>query len=131
MRFKKWQTHPFTATKRKRQAAARKLQNQRDALPLFADAIAADQPSVDQIMIDRAARWEDWERRDRQRRADTWRKARTALAAVPEPGRSAVRAYWQRCIWPADPVYLCEMVTMYQTDRLPEVSRPGHRLASD
>jgi hypothetical protein len=40
------------------------------------------------------------------------------LAAYPEPIRTALKAYWQGCKWPADPTYLLSMLHMHDTNRL-------------
>ena len=56
MRFRKRERYgAFQDTSRKRAAASRAQQKQRDALPLFAEQIAEAQPSIDQVMADRAA----------------------------------------------------------------------------
>ena len=47
MRFKRYGRYPFNDTPRKRAAVLRKQRNEREALPLFADQIAGEQPSVD------------------------------------------------------------------------------------
>ncbi len=57
MRYKKHIRHPFTDTPRKRAAVLRRQQRERDAFPLFAEEIAADQEDVDQVMSDRERHW--------------------------------------------------------------------------
>lgn len=118
MRFKPFGRYEFNDTSRKRAAYRRKLQAERDALPLFADQVAAEQTPVDEEM---AGRRECWDRRmaaDRQHQADKWREARRRLASYPEPIRTALKAYWQGCKWPADPTYLLSMLHMHDTKRL-------------
>ncbi len=50
MRFKRTPSFAFTDTARKRAALRRKQQRKRDALPLFADQIAEEQPTEDEVM---------------------------------------------------------------------------------
>ncbi len=57
MRFIKSTRHPFNDTSRKRAALARKQKAEREALPLFANQIAASQKSPNDVMQARAAAW--------------------------------------------------------------------------
>jgi hypothetical protein len=118
MRFKRYIRHPFTDTSRKRAHVKRRQRKECEALPLFSAQIAVEQPSVDEVMSDRAQRWQCHERDDRARRAAKWREARTRLASYPDTTRAALRAYWQKCRWPADPGYLLSMLHMFDTNRL-------------
>jgi len=117
-RMERW--GEFNDTRRKRLALDRKLRLEREALPLFADAIAGEQAktSPDQIMQARAEAWADGEREWRQRRADNWRRARAKLRTYSDNVRPALLAYWNRCKWPHDPVYLLSMMHMFDTGRL-------------
>lgn len=122
MRFNRCGRTEFIDTPRKRAALARKQQAERDALPLFAVSIAAEQSDADTVMARRAESWLNSQARMRERYAADWRRARTKLATYPEPARSALRAYWQRCGWPATGSYLLSMLHMFDTGRLDAVS---------
>ena len=117
MRFRKRERYgAFQDTSRKRAAAGRAQQKQRDALPLFAEQIAEAQPSIDQVMADRAAQWEKAEAQQRAGRATAWRNARHRLAQFDEATRAAVLAYWNGHRWlPGDPSYLLD--TMHSLER--------------
>ncbi|MDF6860941.1 hypothetical protein NMT95_24395, partial [Escherichia coli] len=91
---------------------------EREALPLFADQVAAEQIDVDEEMTTRRLQWERQQATDRKRRADKWREARRRLNGYQEPVRGALLAYWQGCKWPADPSYFLSMLHMYDTGRL-------------
>lgn len=55
MRFRRWhRPEPYGDTSRKRAAFLRKQRLERDALPLFAEEIAAGQHGVDEEMARRA-----------------------------------------------------------------------------
>lgn len=118
MRFRRQGHYEFTDTARKRAAVTRKHAREREALPLFAAQIAAEQPAVDNVMRDRAEAFARWEGCQRVQRATDWRRARRTLSAYPAAERSALLEYWNRCSWPADPVYLLCMLNMYATGRL-------------
>ena len=118
MRFKRFIDHPFEDTRRKRLALARKQRLEREALPLLADMVAADQMDADSIMRERAAAWEAQTIRDRQRRAELWRRARSRLSAYGDNVRPALLRYWNACRWPADPSYLLSMLHMFDTGQL-------------
>lgn len=81
----------FQDAPRKRAAAERRQQRQRDALPLFAAEIAERQPTIDDEMRRRAAEWDRDERAERDRLAKRWRSIRAAIAALPPAQRQEVR----------------------------------------
>lgn len=118
MRFHRYGKYEFRDTERKRAAFARKQRAEREALPLFADQVAAEQIGVDEEMTARRLQWERHQAIDRKRRADKWREARRRLKGYQEPVRGALLAYWQGCKWPADPSYFLSMLHMYDTGRL-------------
>ena len=77
MRFRRWhRPEPYDDTSRKRAAFLRKQRLEREALPLFAEEIAAGQHGVDEEMARRAIWWDKAERERRCLRAASWRKAR-------------------------------------------------------
>ncbi len=139
MRFIKSTRHPFTDTSRKRAALARKQKAEREALPLFADEIAAGQKSPDDVMQARAAAWAVSEHQARMRRASNWRQARREIDAMPPRMRRKVRAAWNGAPYPAVPVYLLDFlhelrVGRYSVDELPFTPKPvnerGQRIDS-
>ncbi|WP_274630868.1 hypothetical protein [Arvimicrobium flavum] len=82
----------FVDTPRKRKAAARRQQPERDSLPLFAELIAFFQPTIDHVMRDRADDAERQEQIDRDRDARLWRSVRIDIAALPRRQRRLIRA---------------------------------------
>lgn len=105
MKFKSYGPRcPFEDTPRKRAAARRKLARERAALPLFADQIAAEQPSIEAVMELRATHWARREQEMRDFRAGQWRKIRAMFYALSPAQRDAVRAAMDRYGGPADPV---------------------------
>lgn len=120
MRFKKRERYgAFEDTSRKRAAAGRAQQKQRDALPLFAEQIAEAQPSIDQVMAARAAQWETAEAQQRASRAAAWREARRRLARFDDATRAVVLAYWNGHRWlPGDPSYLLDTMHRFEWGRL-------------
>ncbi|WP_174147476.1 hypothetical protein [Leisingera sp. ANG59] len=128
MRFKSWPRHAFTDTPRKRAALRRKQRMEREALPLFADQVAEEQPSEDQVMEDRARAWSEQEVRDRSARAGKWREARRMIDSMPEDERRAVRRAWDCAPYPADPSYLLSVLHSYSLGRI-DLKRPPFPLS--
>jgi hypothetical protein len=128
MRFKSWPRHAFTDTPRKRAALRRKQRMEREALPLFADQIANEQPSEDQVMQDRAKAWSEQEVRGRGERAGKWREARRMIDSMPEDERRAVRRAWDCAPYPADPSYLLSVLHSYSLGRI-DLKRPPFPLS--
>jgi len=118
MRFHCYGRYEFRDTDRKRAAFHRKQRAEREALPLFADQVAAEQIGADEEMEGRRQRWERHQANDRQRRAEKWREARRRLNDYPVSVRGGLLAYWQRCMWPGDPSYFLSMLHMYDNGRL-------------
>ncbi|OBY26783.1 hypothetical protein A9D60_17485 [Leisingera sp. JC1] len=128
MRFKPWPRHAFTDTERKRAALRRKQRQERENLPLFAEQIAEEQPTEDQIMKERAEQWEAQEVRDRSGRAKKWREARRLIDALPNDERRAVRRAWDCAPYPADPSYLLSVLHSYSQGRI-DLKRPPFPLS--
>ena len=89
------------ATPRKRSAVLRKQKAEREALPLFADQVAALQPSVDEVMSRRAQRADVVEVERRQFTAKWWRIARQTYFGLPAEQKAKVQVRWHR--WPSVP----------------------------
>ena len=119
MRFTRRPRCVYAVTERKRAAAARWQQRQRDSLPLLAPLITAAQPSVEQVMAERVARWDSTEQESRDRRAEQWRRARRLLDGHEPVPRRALLAYWNRHRWlPGDPSYVLDLLHGFATGRL-------------
>lgn len=130
MRFRRWpRVSAYEDTPRKCAALARAQQTQRDNFPLLAPLIAERQPSADAEMARRAAWWPEAQQRDRDRRAHDWRRARARLAGYGDNLRALLIRLWHHCPYPADPVYLLDMLHSIATGRIdPERPPwiPGH-----
>ena len=84
MRFKRWpRVEAFQETSRTRAAVALSQRRQRDRLPLLAELIAAEQPSIEAVIEERHQAWPKWHQEKRDDRASKWREARRQLAAYP------------------------------------------------
>ena len=119
MRFRRWpRPTPFEDTTRKRAALIRKQRLEREALPLFSDQIAVQQPGADEVMHNRAIDWMDAQRGRRKERAVRWRDARRHLFALDGALQATVRALWQTCPYPADPSYFADLLRQIAVGRL-------------
>lgn len=119
MRFRRrHRPEPYGDTSRKRAAFLRKQRLQREALPLFANEIAADQHSVEEEMARRAVWWDEAERERRRQRAAWWRKGRARLFALPDALRARVREIWRTCPYPADPASFADFLHQIAVGRL-------------
>ena len=124
MRFRRWpRPAAYGDTSRKRAAFLRKQRLEREALPLFADLIAATQRDVDEEMAYRALSWIEAERRQRDQRAVAWRRARAQLFALPDELRQQVRDLWRTCPYPADPASFADYLHQIAVGRL-DPNRP-------
>ncbi len=130
MRFRHWpRVSAYDDTPRKRAALARAQQAQRDKFPLLAPLIVERQPSADAEMARRAAWWPEVQQRGRDRRARDWRRARARLAGYGDNLRPLLIQLWRNCPYPADPVYLLDMLHSIDPERIdPERPPwiPGH-----
>lgn len=119
MRFRRWpRPTPFEDTTRKRAALTRKQRFECEALPLFADQIAVQQPAVDEVMHDRAIDWMEAQRNRRKERSTRWRDSRRRLFAFGGALRATVRALWENCPYPPDPSYLADLLHQIAVGRL-------------
>lgn len=108
----------FRDTPRKRQALARRQARERDALPLFADQIAADQPDADTVMAERAAVFARVEQQWRASFARDWRRGRAWLRSLPAEDQAKLLRHWNSRIYPGDPTYFLGMLHSYTTGAL-------------
>jgi len=119
MRFTRRPRTPYIVTDRKRAAARRLQQRQRDALPLLADIVAEQQPGIDQLMHDRVQAWGASEQNTRNWQARRWREARQLLQAYNPGTRQALLKYWNGHRWlPGDASYLLDMLHGFKHGRL-------------
>ncbi len=119
MRFKRRPRTPYTVTDRKRAAARRLQQRQRDALPLLAELVAEQQPGIERLMEDRVKAWGLSEQAIRDWQARRWREARRLLDAYDPETRRALLTYWNSHRWlPADASYLLDMLGGFRRGRL-------------
>lgn len=110
MRFQKTPHHPFTDTSRKRAHVLRRQKAKQEALPLFAEQVAAEQPDVDEVMTERAHRWAKAEALHRQFIARSWREVRRKFYSLDEPTRRGVFTAWQAWRGPTMPTYLAHLI---------------------
>jgi len=81
--------------------------------------IAEAQPSIDDLMTTRVATWIASEQSNRDRRANSWRRARRALDRHESAIRRALLDYWNGHRWlPGDPSYLLDLLHGFKTERL-------------
>lgn len=120
MRFERTpRAEPFKDTSRKRAALRRKQRLEREALPLFAELTAEQQPSADQVMTERATRWIEADQQRRDERATHWRRVRARFFANYGPNlRAALRAAWNRAPYPATWAYFGDMLTSFDRGAL-------------
>jgi hypothetical protein len=119
MRFRRWpRVSAYEDTPRKRAALARTQREQRERLPLLRDLIAERQPSADAEMTRRAEWWPRIQREGRDQRAADWRRSRARLASYGDNLRSVIRHLWRDCPYPADPVYLNDLLHAIEAGRI-------------
>jgi hypothetical protein len=119
MRFTKQPRHQYEDTRRKRLAALRRQQRERESFPLIAAEIGEKQPDIDTIMAARVNKWAEWEDRQRQHKAAQWREGRQRLASFEDETRKAALAYWNNHKWlPGTPSYFLDMLHSIETGRL-------------
>lgn len=119
MRFRRWhRPEPYGDTSRKRSAFLRKQRLEREALPLFAEEVAAGQHSVEEEMARRTIWWDEAERHRRSQRATSWRKGRAHLFALPDALQRRVREIWRDCPYPADPAYFADLLHQIAVGRV-------------
>ena len=118
MRFKRWpRVEAYLESSRTRSAVALSQRRQRDKLPLLADLIAAEQPSIEAVIEERHRSWPKWQQEKRDLRAESWRKARRQLAAYSLITRHAIRRLWNDAPYPGDPSYLSDFLLQIERGR--------------
>ncbi len=96
MLYKRYPPLPaYEDTRRKRLGVLRSQQRQRDALPLFADMIAATQPCVDAVMTERAEQAAKFAQQLRDNQAASWRKVRTIFYTLAPADRAKIKRLFE------------------------------------
>jgi hypothetical protein len=132
MRFKRWpRVEAYQETSRTRAAVALSQRRQRDRLPLLANLIAAEQPSIDAVIEERHQSWPKWQQETRDYRAARWRKARRELQAYSLITRHAIRQLWNDAPYPADPNYLSDFLLQIERGRFDPFTRAPWRPSDD
>lgn len=125
MRFTRTRSYgPFEDTRRKRLALARKQRLEREALPLFAEQIAEQQPDADTVMAQRAVQWDQYQQATRDRKAARWREARRRLFSYGDNVRPLLRRLWAECPYPGTPEYCLDFFHGYDTGRIDPENPP-------
>jgi len=128
MRFKRWpRVEAYMETARTRAAVALSQRRQREKLPLLADLIAAEQPSIDAVIGERHRNWPKWQQQKRDQRAELWREARRRLTAYPLITRHAIRRLWDVAPYPGDPSYLGDFLLQIERGRVDPFCRAPWR----
>lgn len=119
MRFNRFKrAGAYEDTNRKRAAVVRRQRLEREALPLFAEAIAATQDDVETVMQKQAVAWDLWQQDFRDGRARNWRRARAELAKFGDNIRPVLRKLWSEAPYPGAPEYLLDFLHRVRVGRI-------------
>lgn len=89
-------------------AAARAVQREKDAVPLFPGM--ARYQTVAERVADRDEDEAAFRARMRQHRADLWRRTRRTLRSLPKITQAGILIYWREAGYPPDPLYLLQII---------------------
>lgn len=101
---------PRGITPRRLAAAKRFLKRERDHLPLFADEVAAEQPTPEQRIEQADEDLLDYVQSHRDLAARHWKRARRWLSGVSEDTRAEITALWNRRTCPPTAAYFADFV---------------------
>ncbi|MHC8495357.1 hypothetical protein ACTU44_21920 (plasmid) [Thalassospira sp. SM2505] len=119
MRFDRNVRFTFDVTDRKRAAAKRRQIREQQALPLLAELVREQQPSIDEEMENRARRWNITSQSHRDFEAKVWRQARARLFRLPADERKKLREYWNNHQWfPGKAVQFAGFMNLYERGQL-------------
>ena len=119
MRFDRNVRSSFDDTERKRAAARRRQIREQQALPLLADIVREQQPSIDDEMENRARRWAATEQSRRDFDAKVWRETRARLFRLPADERKNLREYWNNHRWfPGKAIHFAGFMNLYERGQL-------------
>lgn len=107
-RFPRSTARPITP--RRLQAADNALRRERERHPLFADEIAADQPTPAERLLEQEALQAAYWQRIRDHVAVTWRKARAILMSLPSEEQRGVRDRWNNTSCPGKAEYFADFI---------------------
>ena len=107
---KRYRHTPRGVTSRRLAAAERALKREREALPLFAAQVAAQQPTAVKRIRDRDALGVRAEQGMRDLEAQHWRWARQQLTAASDEIREDIIATWNRSPTPPNGSYFASFV---------------------
>ena len=112
MRFSRYPRARIDArpSKARLATARRALKRQRDQVPLFADQVAADQPTAEGRIQSLDEAYEHYLQRFRDFVAASWRRARKMLREMPAEQRAAILAEWQYGHLPGSSEYLLDLI---------------------
>lgn len=114
MKFTRFERYePINFSTRKAVAFQKKLQRERDSLPLLADQIAEEQQDWETEKEKRQRRAQLSEQRMRAFCARTWRLARAEYFAMPADLRAACRAEWNAWRGPLNETSFIYVVRKY------------------
>jgi hypothetical protein len=111
---------PRPITRRRLAAAERRLRIERDKTPLFAEHVAAEQPTPEQRIAAHDAQQAEYRRRDRRQWAAQWRECRAQLAAMPADQRPQFLLAWNNGYQPKDPVSLLDALRTWRIEHQDE-----------
>jgi hypothetical protein len=120
VRFRKRPRYPFTWSQRKAAAVLVSQRKARERLPLFAEAIAAEQPDVDQVREHRETRWIVRELEQRSQEAAAWRDVRRRIAELADRDRRLFLDHWNAGSYPGNAGYCATILHMFEAGRLVE-----------
>jgi len=108
-------------TPRRLAAARRVLQKEQEKLPLFAEAIAEQQPTPEARVLFFDDRAVSTTQSARKRRAQGWKRARTLLRSMCDKERASLLWHWNRSAFPKDPSYLLDLIHQWNRGWRPKV----------
>ena len=111
-------------TPRRLAAANRALQRERDHLPLFAEQIAAEQPTAEERVEEADRQLLQYAQSQRDLAALHWNRGRQWLQQIPAETRAEIIALWNQRTCPPTAAYFCDFVRG-------ELKRRGFPLDSD
>lgn len=112
MLFDRYPQHEgFQDTDRKRSALLRKHRAEQDHYPLFADQVAAEQPSVNEVMEKRKLQHSAFYQSNRKFKAKWWRIVRQSYFKLSAEKRINVREQWKHWTGPRNSTCLLYLIS--------------------
>lgn len=102
---------PRGVTKRRLAAAKSKFKKELEALPLFAAQIAEEQPHAEDYVLSNDSSMIAWDRKNRKKIANNWRRARAMLKTMPDDVKNKLIMRWNNSRWlPKKSHYFLDMI---------------------